>query len=217
MSVAAEPAVVARVLALARRLAWRVVFAGPGGPIELHLRQALAGAVAHLQSAGVPLEKVTAALAAYGMGSGPRSYLPAMPSGGAEVVACALAAMAAEGARMLDEGRAQRPVDIDAVALMKCMGASQRFILSISIVELLWVGVAAVMGIAYAVAGIGNVIGSLLAERVIRRFGAGASLFVAALMAALTYASISAHLAGWLVVLIFVVEATFLGFGWLPI
>ena len=68
-------------------------------------------------------------------------------------------------------------------------------------------------GIAYAVAGIGNVVGSLLAERVIGRFGAGASLFVAALMAALTYASISAHLAGWLVILIFVVEATFLGFG----
>ena len=34
---------------------------------------------------------------------------------------------------------------IDSVALMKCMGASQRFILSISIVELLLVGVAAVI------------------------------------------------------------------------
>ena len=115
---AAVPDVVARVVALARRLGWRLVFAGPGGPIELHLRQALSAAVTHLEASGVAREVVTAALAAYGMGSGPRSYLPPMPPGGAAVVACALAAMAAEGARMLDEGRALRPLEIDAVALL---------------------------------------------------------------------------------------------------
>ncbi|MEO6298711.1 MAG: enoyl-CoA hydratase-related protein, partial [Paracoccaceae bacterium] len=117
MSGAAVPAVVARVMALVQRLNWRMVFAGPGGPIELHLRQALAGAVAQLEADGTSQEVVTAALAAYGMASGPQDTLPPMPSGGAAVVASCLAALAAEGARMLDARRARRAVDIDAVAL----------------------------------------------------------------------------------------------------
>ncbi len=118
MAPGAAPEVAARLLALARRLGWRVIFTGPGGPIELHLRQALAGAVAELEAQGLTREAVAAALAAYGMGSGPQSFLPPMPAGGAAVVACCLAALAAAGARMLQEGRARRPLDIDAVALL---------------------------------------------------------------------------------------------------
>ncbi len=118
MSAAAAPVVVARVLALARRLVWRVVFAGPGGPIELNLRQALAGAVSQMEASGVGRDMIAAALGAYGMANGAQTRLPPMPPGGQEVVACALAAMAAEGARMLEEGRARRPLDIDAVALI---------------------------------------------------------------------------------------------------
>ena len=118
MAPGAAADVAARVLALARRLGWRAIFTGPGGPIELHLRQALAGAVADMEGAGLAREVVAAALAAYGIGTGPLSFLPPMPTSGAAVVACCLAAMAAEGARMLEQGRARRPVDIDAVALM---------------------------------------------------------------------------------------------------
>ena len=118
MAPGASADVAARVLALARRLGWRVIFTGPGGPIELHLRQALAGAVAAMAAAGVAPQVVAAALAAYGMGTGPVAVLPPMPAGGAAVVACCLAALAAEGARMLQQGRARRPVDIDAVALL---------------------------------------------------------------------------------------------------
>lgn len=107
----------AQVMALARRLGWRVVFAGPGGPVELHLRQALALAEAALIAGGVPADLVAAALAAYGMG-GAGSFLPLMPAGGDAVVTACLAALAAEGARMIADSRARRPVDIDAVALL---------------------------------------------------------------------------------------------------
>ncbi len=118
MTPGAGPEAVAQALALARRLGWRVVFSGPGGPIELALRQALAGAVAHLEAAGTPRSEVTAALAAYGIGSGPTSFLPPSPKGGLQTVSRCLSAMAAEGTRMLQDGRARRPLDIDAVALL---------------------------------------------------------------------------------------------------
>jgi 3-hydroxyacyl-CoA dehydrogenase len=118
MTEASPPEAVARVLALARRLGWRVVFAGPGGPVELGLRQALAGAVAHLEAEGAARAEITAALASYGIGAGATSFLPEMPRGGARLVACCLAAMAAEGARMLQRGQARRPLEIDAVALL---------------------------------------------------------------------------------------------------
>ncbi len=120
VSITAEalPEVVARVLALVRRLNWRVVFAGPGGSIELALRQALAGAIAFLEGEGASRDFVTASLAAYGIGSGPTSFLPPAPPRADGVVSCCLAAMAAEGARMLQDGRARRPLDIDAVALL---------------------------------------------------------------------------------------------------
>jgi 3-hydroxyacyl-CoA dehydrogenase len=112
------PEAVARVLALARALGWRVVFAGPGGPIELRLRQALAGAVAFLEAEGVPGSQVTAALASFGIGAGDSAFLPEAPTGAARSVACCLAAMAAEGARMIERGEVRRPLDIDAVALL---------------------------------------------------------------------------------------------------
>ena len=99
-------------MALARRLQWRVVI---GSTLELSLRAALAEAEVALEAAGVPAADVAAALAAHGLGSG----VPAgqMPAGGAGVVAACLAAMAAEGARMLMDGRALRPLDIDVVAV----------------------------------------------------------------------------------------------------
>ena len=109
--------VILALTALARRLNWRVVTAGPGGPIELGLRLALEAAEAHLTRRGHAPDTLAAALAAYGMGPMVRD-LPPMPQGGAALVQTCLAALGAEGARMLGDGRARRPCDIDAVAVL---------------------------------------------------------------------------------------------------
>jgi 3-hydroxyacyl-CoA dehydrogenase len=115
---AAVPDLIARLVALGRRLQWRVVTVGPGGPVELGLRLALDAAERHLMATGQTPEAVTAALRAFGLGGPVTSALPAMPRGGGTIVQACLAAMAAEGARMLADGRARRPCDIDSVALL---------------------------------------------------------------------------------------------------
>ena len=109
--------VILRLLTLARWLNWPVVAAGPGGPIELGLRLALDAAEQHLLAQGHAADTLAASLAAYGMGP-PTRPLPAMPRDGLALVQTCLAALAAEGARMLGDGRARRPCDIDAVALI---------------------------------------------------------------------------------------------------
>ncbi len=115
---AAIPEVAARSVALARRLGWKLVFTGPGGPIERGLRQALAGALQGLAAERVSDEVVAAALDAYGLSNAATSFLPAAPPEGEAVVAACVTALVAEGARMLQDGRARRPLEIDAVALM---------------------------------------------------------------------------------------------------
>lgn len=117
MATGADPALAARALALARRLGARPVFTGPGGPVLARLRRALGQAIAALERGGVERRAVTAALAAYGMGTGPRSHLPAMPEGGAAILRACLAALAAEGGRMVEAGTVRRPLDIDAIAI----------------------------------------------------------------------------------------------------
>jgi 3-hydroxyacyl-CoA dehydrogenase len=118
MTETCPPEAVVPVVALAQRLGWRVVFAGPGGPIELGLRQALEGAVGFLKAEGVAGAQIAAALAAYGMGSGDRSFLPQAPAGAGRILFCCLSALAAEGARMVQRGQVRRPLDVDAVALL---------------------------------------------------------------------------------------------------
>lgn len=113
----ADPDIILRLSALARRLNWRAVTVGPGGPVELGLRLALDAAEQFLLQSH-PAELVSAALAAYGFGQPHARHLPPMPKGGKALIQICLAALAAEGARMLSDGRARRPCDIDAVALI---------------------------------------------------------------------------------------------------
>ena len=107
----------APLVALGRRLGWRVVAAGPGGPIELGLRLAQDEAEQQLLLTHPP-EVVAAALAAFGMGQAWSTKVPPMPRGGRALIQTCLAALAAEGARMLEDGRARRPSDVDTVALL---------------------------------------------------------------------------------------------------
>lgn len=97
---------------LARRVQWRLVI---GSGVELALRTALAEAEVALEAEGIAAATIVAALAACGLGAGVPAG--AMPVGGAGIVALCLAALAAEGARMLADGRALRPLDIDVVAV----------------------------------------------------------------------------------------------------
>lgn len=116
-SAGAEPALVAKVLSFARRLGWRVIFSGPGGPIDKRLRAALSAAVAQLEAQGVAREVIVASLGSFGIGLGARTALPAAPPAAPGVLRACLAALANQGARLLSEGVARRPSDIDAAAI----------------------------------------------------------------------------------------------------
>jgi 3-hydroxyacyl-CoA dehydrogenase len=114
----ARSGVALALVALARRLNWRLVPVGPGGPVELGLRLALGAALAHLASQGIAAPLVSEALARW---LRPR---PAPPGAGLtpaierHVIDTCLLALAAEGARMLQDGRAPRPATLDAIAML---------------------------------------------------------------------------------------------------
>jgi len=110
----ANPGVLALLTAFGRRLGWRMVTVGPDGPVELGLRLAVEQAAEALASA-FGADVVQAALTAAGIGAAPQG---AMPPQGPGVVRAVLAALAAEAARMLEDGRARRPCDIDTVAVL---------------------------------------------------------------------------------------------------
>lgn len=129
-------AAVALTMDLARRLGWRLQVVGPQGFVAPQLRQAQRMLVARLTEIGHKGPEISAGLALVGMGSASRAGSVAGPvagsgavSGagsaarrGAQGAACdigqmALAALANEGARLLEEGIAQSPDDVDAAAL----------------------------------------------------------------------------------------------------
>lgn len=112
------PAAQALVLAFARRLGWRTMFAAPGGPVERRLRAALSRAVAWLDQSGVSRADIAAALAAFGLGAAAKRHLPAAPARAADVVPACLAALANEGARMIGLGVVRRPAQVDAAAVL---------------------------------------------------------------------------------------------------
>ena len=107
----------AQVLGLARAMGWRIVITGPGGTADERLRQALSAGVEALEATGATRADVTAALAAFGIGTESKLRLPPMPKAGLTLVRTVLLALANAGARMLEDGTLRRPGDIDAVAL----------------------------------------------------------------------------------------------------
>jgi 3-hydroxyacyl-CoA dehydrogenase len=111
----ADPAVQALALAFARRLGWRVVFTGAGGPVDRRLRATLAAVIARFEAQGLGRAAIAAALAGFGLGVPHRLGHP--PSEARDVVPACLAALANQGARLLEEEVARRPGDIDAVAI----------------------------------------------------------------------------------------------------
>jgi 3-hydroxyacyl-CoA dehydrogenase len=105
-------------LALARRLGWKLLFTGPGGPLDRRLRAALSAAIAGLEAQGLTRPIIAAALASYGLGVGERAAMPPAPPEAQLVLSACLLAMANQGARLLSDGVARRPLDIDAAAIM---------------------------------------------------------------------------------------------------
>ncbi|MCF8510535.1 MAG: enoyl-CoA hydratase/isomerase family protein [Rhodobacteraceae bacterium] len=108
----------AAALGLGRRLGWKVMRQGPGAAMDQRLRMILSRAIAVLETEGHARAEIAAVLASYGLGAGTRPKLPAAPDGAAPVLAFCIAALMNEGARILSEGIARRPSDVDAAALL---------------------------------------------------------------------------------------------------
>ena len=115
---AASAEVLALGLALGRRLGWKVLFTGPGGPIDRRLRAAMSAAIARLEAEGLARPVIAASLASFGIGLGARGPLPPATVETAWVLDACLAALANQGARLVSEGVAARPSDVDAVAVL---------------------------------------------------------------------------------------------------
>lgn len=105
-------------LAFGRRLGWKVLFSGPGGPIERQLRAAITAAISALETAGIDRTAIAESLAANGVGISETAALPPMPQQADTVMTGCLAALANAGARMISEGVARRPADVDTVAVL---------------------------------------------------------------------------------------------------
>lgn len=107
-------------LSCGRRLGWKVLVQGPGAPIDQRLRGVLARSITFLEGHGLDRSLIAASLASFGLGAGLRPRLPAAPKApeAADVLPFCLLALMNEGARILGEGAARRPSDIDAAALL---------------------------------------------------------------------------------------------------
>ncbi|MES2433786.1 MAG: enoyl-CoA hydratase-related protein [Pseudomonadota bacterium] len=108
-------------LALGRRLGWKLLFTGPGGPIDRRLRAALSAAIAQLETEGMARPVIAAALGSFGIGVSARGPLPAPPPEAKRVLDACLAALANQAARLISEGVARRPLDVDAAAVLHGM------------------------------------------------------------------------------------------------
>lgn len=113
----------ARAYALARRLRWRPVVTGAGGPVSARLAATLATAVGRIEALGHSGTEISAALAGAGIAS---DQDPAsLPSGATGIALRIFAALANTGARLVEEGVVPHPADIDAIAMLA--GITARF------------------------------------------------------------------------------------------
>ncbi len=119
-AVAADLAPRIAAVALARRLGWRLILQGPGAALDQRLRQALSRAITALEASGTTRDVIRAGIAGQGL-LGQRPEPGALPSDDprvAEVAAFCLAALIAEALRLLDEGSARAPFQVDAAAVL---------------------------------------------------------------------------------------------------
>ncbi len=118
-AVAADLAPRIAAVALARRLGWRLILQGPGAALDQRLRQALSRAITALEASGTTRDVIRAGIAGQGL-LGQRPEPGALPPDDprvAEVAAFCLAALIAEALRLLDEGSARAPFQVDAAAV----------------------------------------------------------------------------------------------------
>lgn len=110
---------VAEVMDLARRLGWRVQIAGRAGFVGPALAHAVDAAVARLAELGHGRAALSSGLAQIGFGAGAKAATVRKPVAGAayDIGQMVLAALANEAARLLVEGGAQGPMEMDAAAL----------------------------------------------------------------------------------------------------
>lgn len=101
------------------RIAYSAPGTGAGGPVGLRLRSALSRLITRLEAGGLDRAAITAALASYGIGAAAAApRLPSPPPEAADVVPAALAVLAAEGLRLVEEGVVRRLAEVDAVATL---------------------------------------------------------------------------------------------------
>lgn len=117
------PAALARAYALARRLRWRPVVTGEGGPVSARLAAVLADAVARIERLGHSRSDIAAALSAAGIAGDHGTAT--LPVAGTAIASRLFAALANAGARLVEAGTVAHPDDIDAIAILS--GITARF------------------------------------------------------------------------------------------
>ncbi len=100
---------------LGQRGADGIVLTEAGQAVAARLVEAVARAGAVLARGGLPTGAVDAAAVDLGIGVGP--FGGAAPGGSAAVARCLLAAVVAEGGRLVDEGLVARAADVDVIAV----------------------------------------------------------------------------------------------------
>ena len=117
----AAPELLARVLSFGRQLGWRVMLVGAGGSIDQRLRATLATVIAALEAQGLARAVIVAALGSYGLGHDGSKTLPARPPEAEQIFSTCVAALCNQGARLVEEGVAFQPSDVDSVSVMSGM------------------------------------------------------------------------------------------------
>lgn len=115
VSETATPEQAGMAFALARRLRWKAVPTGGHGPVAARMARALAECVAWLEGQGIDRRRIASALSAHGI-AGEGKAAPPDPDRDGIARRC-LAALANEGARLLDAKAVRIPACVDTIAI----------------------------------------------------------------------------------------------------